>query len=211
MKPKNIKHLIVAAYHRELSPLCAMNHSHLRFKGDSAYLAAGIGPVAAAFGLTHFLEDYRPQCIIALGTAGTFDSVKAPVGSVVLAKSVSIASGLASLYTVGPKSSIRLSRPTGQYAKYLQKFNRVSVYAPQEITKCDGLATELSSSHDVENLELMAFAFVAQKFKLPLISILGITNSVGRLGHEQWCQNEKSVLKSLAMTIKALNGETPNS
>lgn len=203
--PKKLKQLFVAAYSNELKPLCALGSSYLKIKGDVAHLAAGIGPVAAAFGLTHFLEDYRPEAIISLGTAGTFKPNQYQVGDVVYAKSVSLMSYQDLVYPVDVKrSQLILPKFKRQYSKSLRHCNRVSVYCPQEITKSDELAMNLSEHHDVESLETFAFAFVAAKFKIPIVSILGITNVVGSNGHAQWKKNEPSVVEKISEVVKMI-------
>lgn len=203
--PKKLKHLFVAAYATELKSLCALGSSYLKIKGDTAYLAAGIGPVAASFGLTHFLEDYRPEIIVSLGTAGTFKPDLHQVGAVVCAKSVTLASHLDTVYPVDVKRArLVLPKLNRHYSKSLKHCNRVSVFCPQEITKSDDLVSNLSQYHDVENLETFAFAFVAAKFKIPIVSILGITNEVGSKGHVQWKNNEHDVVQKISNVVKTI-------
>jgi len=117
-KPKKINTLIVAAYNNELKHLCKMGRKYLMVKNGTAFLSAGIGPVAAAFGLSHFLEDYRPHKIITFGTAGAIN-LSYNIGEIVIAKTVSMQSGTTALYS--PKKSITLNHNTNtslnKYAK----------------------------------------------------------------------------------------------
>jgi len=69
----------------ELKPFVTLGRKYLAIKNETAYLAAGVGPVAAAFGLTHFLEDYRPDSIVVIGTGGVIDVDNFKIGDVVVA------------------------------------------------------------------------------------------------------------------------------
>ena len=109
---KTIKTLIVAAHASELKPLISLGKRHFVINGNTAYLSAGIGPVAAAFGLTHFLEDFAPNNIIAIGTAGVINKKIFKIGDVVCAKSVTTVSGLAAVYTPGLQEQ-RIAIPVG--------------------------------------------------------------------------------------------------
>ena len=191
-----IKFLVVAAYPKELAPLCRLGSKHFIIKKNTAFLAAGIGPVAAAFGLTHFLEDFRPERIVGIGTAGIINK-KFKKGDVVVGKFVAAESG-------SPKKKATLC-PTGSLSPRCPTLSHVSIYAPQEISKTEELRTQLAKAgFDVENLEAYAFAFVAKKFKIPFVSILGLTNHVGSKGHVEWVRNEELLCKKIAQEIKKL-------
>lgn len=95
--------LIVAAHAAELTPWVNLGRRHFRICGDTAFLSAGVGPVAAAFGLTHFLEDFRPGRIIGVGTAGVINTDKFRAGDVVVARSVTTDSGCGDVYTPAPQ------------------------------------------------------------------------------------------------------------
>jgi nucleoside phosphorylase len=201
---KKIKLLVVAAYGPELKALISLGRKHAVIRDGVAYLQAGIGPVAATFGLTHFLEDYRPQKIMAIGTAGTFNAKRFPVGTIVQAKSVSMVSHLPGFYACVDSPLA----PWGEDQGEGKDPTLVRVYAPQEIT-CDAkCALQLAKHHDVEHLESYAYALVAQKFKIPLQIILGLTNIVGPKGHAEWQKNEAAVMKRVAESVTDLCQDT---
>lgn len=206
MKPKALKRLILAAHASELQPFVALGRKSLRVTGDTAYLAAGVGPVAAAFGLTHFLEDYRPAEILALGTAGVINAKNCEIGDVVAISEVVTASGLPSAYT--PKaqvSRIKLSPFRKENRKNRTAPPPARAYCPQEITRDEASRALLAKvGHDVENLEAFAFAFVAKKFKIPILIFLGITNAVGKDAHAQWVKNAVPAVRRAGKIIARL-------
>lgn len=204
MSCQKLRLLIVAAYAKELAPLCRLGSKHFVIKKNVAFLAAGIGPVAAAFGLTHFLEDYRPKLIIGIGTAGIINS-KYKIGEVVVGKKVSVESKVFKKgSTFCPPCSLSLPRAQSR-GLLCPELPSVSIYAPQEVSKTEVCRAQLAKTgHDVENLEAYAFAFVAKKFKIPFISILGLTNRVGPMGHVEWVRNEGRVCKKIALAVKKI-------
>lgn len=195
-----MKTLIVASYARELKPLVSLGRRHFVIKGDVGYLAAGIGPVAATFALTHFLEDFQPAQIIALGTAGIIQSGDFAIGDLVLAHSVAMNGGLSDSYVPAPISGLECSpkKVRDQYAG----LPRVSVFSSSEITKTERRRLELcQTGFAVENLEAYAYAFVAKKFRIPCAIVLGLTNHVGPKAHKEWRKNEKRVVEKLAVFV----------
>lgn len=190
MRQKPLKILFLSAHASELRPLVDLGRKYQLIRGDTAFLAAGIGPVAATFGLTHFLEDYRPERIIAVGTAGVINTKKFKIGDVVVAKSVTTVSGLASVYT-----------PTVQVQKIAISVGtesplQANIYSPQEITRDTSWINPLAHArHDVEHLEAFAFAFVAKKIRIPISIILGLTNVIGPNAHKDWVKNQRRMIK----------------
>lgn len=203
---KNIKTLVVAAFQKELVSLCDMGRRHLVVNEDVAYLAAGIGPVAASFGLTHCLKSYRPEVIVTLGTAGTFKPDDIKIGDISIANRSSMASGFADCYAA-KNTQMEHDITVGELSKYTERlshFNKVSVYCPQEITSSKKWADQLSQSFDTENLEVYSFQFISQKFGIPILSLLGISNVVGPTGHDEWVAHEKAVSEALGQTVQSL-------
>ncbi len=54
-----------------------------------------------------------------------------------------------------------------------------------------------NTGYHVENLELYGIALLCSSFKVPWSAILGLTNSVGSKGREQWLQNHFQVEKNM--------------
>lgn len=198
MTRKKIKTLLLAAYPKELAAFVDLGKSYQKVDGDTAYLAAGIGPVAAAFGLTHFLEDYQPQEIIAVGTAGLIAENGLALQDVVSVRHVgTVRLGLPSeLATYVPSLQVTALDLPPTTAK-ANELPCVRVFAPQEISQGVQWSAHLSAQYDVEHLESFAYAFVAQKFKIPLTIILGLTNFVGPQAQSQWQQNENAVMQKI--------------
>ncbi len=199
--------LIVAAYAPELKYLQSLpKNSFFAIKDNVAYLSAGIGGVNASFGLTHFLEDYRPKIIIAIGTAGAFNP-RTPLKTLYSVLSTHTKSFRDDVYLpqILKPSKWRslqeiMTHPTPQ--PLIKDLARV--YCPQEITKDLTHFKNLAQHYDLENLEMHAFSVVARHFKIPVYGILGITNHVGALAHEQWRQNEDLVAKKIARVVKII-------
>lgn len=208
MTRKKIKNLIVTAYAPELSPCVDLGRTYKKILGDTAYLSAGIGPVPATFGLTHFLEDYDPEQIFALGTAGCIENSDIQIGDLVSVASVGTQGRNMpgeGWETFCPQLQIsKLNVPTFTGSIFLD-LPRVSVFAPQEISQSKNWSEILKSqSYAVEHLESFAYAFVAQKFKVPLTIILGITNYIGPEATQQWKQNESALMKKIFKLINPI-------
>lgn len=194
--------LIVAACQKEIKPLCELGRRHFIVKNGLAFLGAGIGPVAAAFGLTHFLKDWRPQKIITVGTAGIVNP-RYRIGEIVLAKSCATVSGAADVYPPKSKTTSYNTIKISEYSKYTGRIKRVAVFCPAEITRSEERRQVLlKKGYDVENLEAYAFAFVAGKFRIPITLYLGLTNRVGVGAHEAWRVNEGKVVKKLGELVR---------
>ena len=201
MTRKKIKTLLLAAYPKELKAFADLGKSYQKIVDDKAYLAAGIGPVAATFGLTHFLEDYAPEQIVAIGTAGCVTDCGLQVQDLVTVKSVSLVGRGVAQYDLAvyvPElqvSTIAIAEPVQQN---LQNLPRVKVFAPQEISQGQAWAGVLQNQgFAAEHLESFAYAFVAQKFKIPLTIVLGITNHIGPNAQQDWLQNEVTVMQKI--------------
>lgn len=198
MTRKKIKTLLLAAYPKELAAFVDLGQSYQRVDGNTAYLAAGIGPVAAAFGLTHFLEDYVPQEIVAIGTAGIIAKEGLALQDLVCVRQVSAmrVGQNADWATYVPELQIsKLDLPTP--TAVVRDLPRVRVMAPQEISQGAQWQTVLAKHHDVEHLESFAYAFVAQKFKIPITILLGVTNSIGPNAQAEWKQHEAVVMQKI--------------
>lgn len=186
----------MAACVDELAPFVELKQRYLEVRSDGiAFLSAGVGPTAASFGLAHFLEDYRPERVIGIGTAGIINSGAYRIGDIVCASSVSVASHDASVYALSNMPDIALSAPVG--------FTHARVFCPQEITCSLARKKILQAHHDVENLEAYSYAFVAGRFKIPIKILLGLTNEAGPDAHAQWRANSGYVcdkLKTILMT-----------
>lgn len=196
----------MAAYDRELLPFVTLKSKYLAFKNNVAFLAAGIGPTAASFGLTHFLEDYQPKVILSLGTAGIIDPKKLNIGDIAWGDTISAFTKTA--FSVGSVTykDVPTSSPKAVKAYLKDKLfiNSVRVYAPQDITLSNAHRRDLQKQgYAAENLEAYAFAFVADKFKIPHISLFGMTNIVGPNMHAEWRKNEAALVKKMGEAAKS--------
>lgn len=199
MSKKKLKTLIIAACASELGPFANLNQKHYCIKKKTGFLAAGIGPVAASFGLTHFLEDYQPEKILAIGTAGIINKAKFKIGEIVLAKTVATESFFEGVYTPAKQphqEAMDTGLPKGWEGE-------ATVYSPQEITKDETHRKILEKKYDVEHLESFAFAFVAKKFNIPIQIILGLTNFTDENAHRDWKENQEKVMKKIYKNLNS--------
>lgn len=218
-KKQDLDLLILAAHASELAPLVKLGRRHHLVKGGVGYLAAGVGPVAATFGLTHFLEDFSPMQIVAVGTAGVINTKKFKIGDVVTVESAGSESGFIECYTPEIQSSLIPPPQSPPYFKG-REFHPPSlalregpgegspmakVYSPQEITRSPKWQKQLlKSGFDIEHLESFAFAFVAKKFSIPISIFLGLTNVIDKNAHRDWVKNQALVVKKICAQISGV-------
>lgn len=201
-----LDHLIVGAHSSELLPFVSLGRKHHLVKDNTGFLAAGVGPVAATFGLMHFLEDHKPEQLIAVGTAGIINGKKFKVGDVVVAKSAATVSGFEECYAPNPNSSLRLP-PLKVRGGLARGYQFAKVFSPQEITRSPIWQKQLlKSGFDVEHLESFAFAFVAKKFRIPITIVLGLTNVIDKNAHRDWLKNQTRMVKKVCRAVSDMRG-----
>jgi nucleoside phosphorylase len=204
---KKLKTLIMAAYHKELKPFCAISDTNFIIKNNIAYFTSCVGAVPATYHLTQFLTKFKPSFIISLNTAGIINSNKLTIGDVVLAKTLTPSSHLKDVYS--PQLIKAIQTKPNKLLKELalpsQKLKTVTVYCPQDISSSARLKRELLSvGHDAETMEAYAYHYVANQFNIPIISLLGLTNRIGPKAHAEWLENEEWVCKKMAATVRLL-------
>lgn len=209
-KKQDLDLLILAAHASELAPLIKLGRRHHTVKGGVGYLAAGVGPVAATFGLTHFLEDFSPMQIVAVGTAGVINTKKFKIGDIVTVQSAGTESGFVECYTPNgnsPPAPLLLRKRGGLHpqGKLVRSAPLAKVYSPQEITRSPKWQKQLlKSGFDIEHLESFAFAFVAQKFRVPIAIFLGLTNVIDKNAHRDWVKNQAMVIEKICAQISGM-------
>ena len=81
----------------------------------------------------------------------------------------------------------------------------VTALNPPSITTSSELAKQFAQHAEVENLEIAGVAVASEQAGLPWCSVLGVSNEVGQLAHEQWKSHHKSASlaaqKSLARSL----------
>lgn len=185
-----MKFLVVAAWEPELAAFRA--RAGTIAAADIVIETLGVGLVEAAIAMTRCIERHRPAAALLLGTCGAFTL---PVGTVVTASKVHLASGgitdgAAALPAPMPATAsfddelhAALAR---EGAKSVQIANTLG------ITIDDALASRLAASGDVEHLEAFAFAracAAAGATAIPCGAVLGVANVVGARGRAEWLAN----------------------
>ncbi len=209
---KKIKTLIVAAYPKELQYLCKLGKKKSVLKGNFAYLASGIGAVPATYNLTQFLFKYKPGHIITLNTAGIINKNKFKIGDVVLAKTLSTSSMLKEVYTPESIKDITLKPKVTLKSLGIKtpKLKTASVFCTQEISSSETMRKNLmKAGHDIETMEAYAYAYVAKRHNIPIVSLLGLSNVIGPKAHDEWLENESWVCEKMSEIVKELLTKLP--
>ncbi len=195
-RPVNAPLLVCAAIEEELARLLPrLTRGQGRWTGalgDRPIVAApiGIGPVDAALGAAAALAE-RPAAAIFVGTCGAFPGTRLAIGAAVVAsRSVLTASDAAAGLSYVPRPAQRIARGDEALCAELSAEGAPLVGAATvvAITRDAERAEALRrlSGCEVEHLEAHAFLRAAEVAGIPAACVLGVSNEVGPLAHEQW-------------------------
>jgi nucleoside phosphorylase len=191
MRRNHVKLLVVAAWEPELSAFrerCVARPLPLPREGI-AVEPIGVGIVEAAIGMTRCVLRHEPTHALLIGTCGAFEAASLPLGSVVTSRSVTLAdaSVLERSSELPPPMPGRAALDPALHdalvaagAKSVQIANTVG------ITTDDALASRLSAAGEVEHLEAFAFARACAAASIPCGVALGVANTVGSRGRDEW-------------------------
>lgn len=172
-------------------------------------IPVGIGPIDAAFHTEKLIQTHQPKQIYFIGTAGAYPNSYLSIGDVVLGNHYIFADGsISQLSSYQP--SVMVTEVDGG-AQCLTKFERFhvkngAVLNPPGITQSNELANHLKAFFKVsaENLEVFGVARVCQSHHIPFQSVLGISNQVGDLAHEEWKQFQDIAIKNASTVLETL-------
>lgn len=156
----------------------------------------GVGLVQAAATLSKILEREKVSHILFTGTCGALFSHPMPIGTIVRAKTIhlgdwALLSGDSFLPEMIP-SQVRLT----PFLKSGDGATECDVFCPLSITKTEKGAKMLEKNFPsgiVENLEAFAVAQLAQERHVPCEIILGVSNQIGPMGHDEWYRHHSEV------------------
>lgn len=152
------------------------------------FLCCGVGVAEAVLAVTLFLKEHPSiDHIVFIGTAGIYDVARS-VPSAVFSAEVEWCepTTLMNLGYSVPKQNVLLCKESEEWGRAQIDLTIEKCVCTPSITLDADLADKLKSKGSVENLELFGVARVAEFFKIPWSSFLGISNTVSRNAHEQW-------------------------
>ena len=188
--------LVCAAVEEELARLLPrLGRGAARWQGTLGgrrLVAApvGIGPVDAALGAAAALAE-RPAAAVFVGTCGAFPGTGLEIGAaVVVERSVLTASDAAAGLSYVPGPAQRTAYADRALCAALAGGGAPLVGAATvvAITRDAERAAALrrTSGCEVEHMEAHAFLRAAETAGIPAACVLGVSNEVGPLAHEQW-------------------------
>lgn len=166
---------------------------------DINYVRTGVGKASAAARLAKAIEEYKPELVINLGTAGT---VRHQVGEIVLCTRF-VDRDMKAVNLPGINHEIEMSDLDRQF---------VCESATIKLGSCntgDSFLTELSNAEDdVYDMESYAEAFLCKELGIPFIAIKYVTDRIGENSVKHWedkladARNELTLLMTEKLPIK---------
>ncbi|MGH7440527.1 MAG: hypothetical protein ACRENE_32965 [Polyangiaceae bacterium] len=212
--------LVVAAFHPELAPLCALlgDGGSPGFAGrpaagrigttDVRTAAIGIGLSQASVGASLSLVEARPAAVVLVGTCGAYPGTGLRVGDVTVARRVLLVEpaavdGAAEFPT--PMSTATDADETMRTALASSGAVAVDVATTLAVTVNDDLATRIARATGAaaEHLEAHGVATACATLGVPLAIVLGVANVVGSRAREEWKQNHHAASRAAIGVVKA--------
>jgi futalosine hydrolase len=186
--------MILAAFHPELDPLRAALGDPLegRVAGRSVVARAiGIGLPAAAVGAAMTLGDVRPRAVVMMGTCGSYANAALSIGDAIVSRRILLVdpSALAGASQFPEPMSMAIDGHPGLARGLGALGARHAVVATTlAVTVDDSTASRVAQATgaQVEHLEAHGVATACAARGVPFVAALGVANTVGSLGREQW-------------------------
>ena len=161
---------------------------------------SGVGMLATAVALTKIIVDEKPDLIIQIGIAGSFDNTMA-LGKVICVKEESL--GDLGVQEDGKwKDIFDLKLEKSNYPPFekrklpnqwlndynLLKLPEVNGITINEITTTDARTQQLQKKYEAatESMEGAALHYVCRQFNVPFIQIRAISNYIGERDKSKW-------------------------
>ena len=165
---------------------------------DIATALVGVGVVEAAIRTAQVVVQRNPESLCFIGTAGTFDEATLSIGEFAVAKravlaSAAVVDGLSRVPSIQPSEcecSLEIA-----HRILPQDVKSAKVVCTLGITESTEMATTLSASGDLENLEIFGVARAAGG--CPIAGIFAVSNVVGPGGGTAWRTHYRSTLARL--------------
>lgn len=199
---------MVAAWEPELAAFRERLADRPPLRPAVALEVIGVGLVEASIMMTRCVMEHRPRAALFLGTCGAFrrEGLASPVGSVVTAARVelvdaSVLVGKAAL--PGPMPAVAVFDARLRSVLVQAGARSVQVANTVAITTDDALALTLggNGAHDVEHLEVFAFARACAAGGVPCASALAVANTVGASGRREWLSSHVEASAALGNLV----------
>lgn len=150
--------------------------------GDLPGHAVGIGPLRSALGAWSVLAGGTGPVIL-LGSAGVYPGCALPIGQAVVSSSLGLSGGIAELgLGYQPVPDPVLEGAVG----WFPALPACTVLTVPAITSDPDLARQRGQAWQIEHMESYGVAAACARLGRPFVAVLGISNEVGPLAHEQW-------------------------
>jgi futalosine hydrolase len=201
--------LLLAAFPPELAPLRAALGEGLRrpFGGhDVAAETVGIGLATAAAGAARRLAA-APRGVVLVGTCGAYEGGPA-LGRVAVSRRVVLAEpavGAGEAAYPDPMSTELLSDAALAQGIAACGGDVVDVATTLAVTTSDALAASLRAFTGcrAEHLEAYGVAAACAAQGVPFVAALGVANTVGSKGREEWRQNHRAASAAAIAVVTA--------
>lgn len=208
--------LLVAATSAELAPFAAIQNEAVESsKSEIATLITGVGAMACVQSVQYSIHQKRPDLMIQIGIAGSFDPAEKLGTAMIVARDRMGDLGVMEQGTFNDLYDLKLADPnekpyTQGYLKNpkaelpdLSSFRRCSGITVNEITTEAARIALYRKKYqaEIETMEGAAFHYVALKNQIPFLQIRGISNHVGERNKKNWqiataLENAYSILEA---------------
>lgn len=161
----------------------------------------GIGGIEAGLSVQTLLQSNSCSRVLFIGTCGSFDLKKYPLGSIVevreaIAKSLGEATGDS-------------HRPSEEIIQWNQSWSLgglplVRAVCPPAMTHSEAASKELASFGEVEHLETASVFAACARHRIPVTACLAVSNGVSPEGHQQWEDHHNQVMQELRSKLSKL-------
>ena len=208
--------LLVAATSAELAPFAAIQNEAVESsKSEIATLITGVGVMACAQSVQYSIHQKRPDLMIQIGIAGSFDPAEKLGTAMIVARDRMGDLGVMEQGTFNDLYDLKLADPNEK--PYTQGFlNNPMIEHPDlsSYHSCTGITVnEITTDStritlyrnkyqaEIETMEGAAFHYVALKNQIPFLQIRGISNHVGERNKKNWqiataLENAYSILEA---------------
>jgi futalosine hydrolase len=203
--------MILAAFHPELDPLRATLGESLAGRIGARTVVAraiGIGLPAAAVGATMTLNEVRPRAVVMLGTCGSYASAALSIGDAVVSRRIVLVDPSALAGTSQfpePMSQAIDGHPGLARGLGAAGARHAAVATTLAVTVDDPTASRIAQATgaEVEHLEAHGVATACAARGVPFVAALGVANTVGSQGREQWRVHHRRGAEAVTRVVLA--------
>lgn len=173
----------------------------------------GVGLVDSALGAARAIARFRagrPPAVVLLGSCGAYEGSGLAIGSLVAARTCTLACPGAAEGRAGWPGPVHRHVHSDDAWTDATGLRAVTVATTLSVTTDDALARALARDAvaQVENLEAFAVARACAEANVPFTAILGVTNTVGARGRQEWRAHAAEVAARVCAAARALRSPT---